>query len=430
MPAAVRTNPVASAVTSIAAVSSRTAVAGGSRRPSRAADAPSRTLASSGRVIATITAGTPGPSGHPSAAPSEAPRPPGSGRPRSGRARRPGPPRSPAAATSAAPSPTHPSPPGRPAPRRRSPARQARGSARLSRAVGSARSARWCRPARRRARPAPRRRSTAARPHPGRRAPPARVRPADVHRPCRPPPQLLRLTVVSTTAVGRTSVPRPASPTEHPHAPRHHQRRGAERPGPAQPALRPRHARGVPGALRRDRAAGRVLPARGLAAVHRRAAVRHRPPAPLHLSLPTVLVAAAAGALAGAQTGFWIGRRVGPPLLDRPDRPRLHAGVTRARAALDRYGNAKAIVLARFIPVVRTVLNPLAGAVGVPVRTFTVWQVAGGLLWSLGLTLAGYALGSRIPNVDRYLLPIVAVIVVASLIPVALELLRGRARSR
>jgi membrane-associated protein len=152
--------------------------------------------------------------------------------------------------------------------------------------------------------------------------------------------------------------------------------------------------------------------------------------APLHLSLPAVLIAAAAGALLGAQVGFWIGRRVGPPLLDQPDRPRLHAGVTRARAALDRYGNAKAIVLARFIPVVRTVLNPLAGAVGVPVRTFTVWQVAGGLLWSLGVTLAGYALGSRIPNVDRYLLPIVAVIVVVSLIPVALEVRRSRARSR
>src|SRR3954447_4348043 len=56
--------------------------------------------------------------------------------------------------------------------------------------------------------------------------------------------------------------------------------------------------------------------------------------APLHLSLPAVLIAAA-GALTGAQVGYWIGRRVGPRLLDRPDRPRLHAGVTRARAALD-----------------------------------------------------------------------------------------------
>jgi membrane-associated protein len=143
-----------------------------------------------------------------------------------------------------------------------------------------------------------------------------------------------------------------------------------------------------------------------------------------------VLIAAAVGALTGAQVGYGIGRRVGPPLLAHPDRPRLQVGVVRARAALDRYGPAKAIVLARFIPLVRTVLNPLAGAVGVPVRTFTIWQVARGLLWSLGVTLAGYALGSRIRNVDRYLLPIVAVIVLVSLIPVALELFGGRARSR
>jgi membrane protein YqaA with SNARE-associated domain len=67
--------------------------------------------------------------------------------------------------------------------------------------------------------------------------------------------------------------------------------------------------------------------------------------APVHLSLPAVLIAAAIGALTGAQVGYWIGRRAGPGLLDRPDRPRLHAGVVRAREALDRYGNAKAIVL-------------------------------------------------------------------------------------
>jgi membrane-associated protein len=78
--------------------------------------------------------------------------------------------------------------------------------------------------------------------------------------------------------------------------------------------------------------------------------------------------------------------------------------------------------------VVRTVLNPLAGTVGVPARVFTLWQVIGGLVWSLGVTLAGYALGSRIPDIDRYLLPIVAVIIVLSLIPVALELRRGRSR--
>jgi membrane-associated protein len=146
----------------------------------------------------------------------------------------------------------------------------------------------------------------------------------------------------------------------------------------------------------------------------------------LHLSLPAVLVAAAAGAVVGAQVGYLIGRRAGPRLLDRPDRPRLQDAVHRSRAALDRYGTGKAIVLARFIPLVRTVVNPLAGTVGVPVRVFTLWQVVGGLVWSLGVTLAGYALGKRIPSIDRYLLPIVAVIIVLSLIPVGLELLRAR----
>jgi len=150
--------------------------------------------------------------------------------------------------------------------------------------------------------------------------------------------------------------------------------------------------------------------------------------AAVHLSLPVVLVAAVAGALLGAQVGYLIGRRAGPRLLDRPDRPRLQDAVNRARVALDRYGAGKAIVLARFIPLVRTVLNPMAGTVGVPVRVFTLWQVVGGVVWSVGLTLAGYALGSRIPNVDKYLLPIVALIIVVSLIPVALEVRRSRAR--
>jgi membrane-associated protein len=144
------------------------------------------------------------------------------------------------------------------------------------------------------------------------------------------------------------------------------------------------------------------------------------------LSLPALLVAAAVGALAGSQCGYLLGRKAGGALLARSRSARLQEGARRAEELLERYGHAKAIVLARFVPVVRTVLNPMAGALQVPVRTFTVWQVAGGLLWSLGLTLAGYALGSSVPNVDKYLLPMVAVIVLVSLIPVALEVLRSR----
>ncbi|KOV67591.1 DedA family protein [Streptomyces sp. MMG1121] len=150
----------------------------------------------------------------------------------------------------------------------------------------------------------------------------------------------------------------------------------------------------------------------------------------LHLSLGPLLVSAAVGALAGAQCGYLLGRKAGGALLTRSRSKKLHEGAQRAEELLERYGHAKAVVLARFVPVVRTVLNPMAGALGVPARTFTIWQVAGGLVWSLGLTLGGYALGSSIPNVDRYLLPMVALIVVVSLIPLLAEVLRSRRAAR
>ncbi|WP_078862129.1 DedA family protein [Streptomyces sp. NRRL F-5123] len=146
----------------------------------------------------------------------------------------------------------------------------------------------------------------------------------------------------------------------------------------------------------------------------------------VHLTLWQVLLASVAGALLGAQTGYVLGRRGGPALLARTKNARLHEGAARATELLDRYGHAKAVVLARFVPVVRTVLNPLAGALGVPARTFALWQVVGGAVWSAGLVLGGYALGSSVPHVDTYLLPIVAVIVVISLAPLVREVLRGR----
>lgn len=151
-----------------------------------------------------------------------------------------------------------------------------------------------------------------------------------------------------------------------------------------------------------------------------------RATAAVHLSLPLVLLAAVVGALSGAQVGFVIGRRGGQPLLRRVRNRHLHAGLERADEMFARYGYPKAIVLARFIPVVRTVLNPLAGILAVPTRLFTLWQVVGGVLWSIGVTLAGYALGASIPGIDKYLLPAIAVIVIISVIPIGLELLRAR----
>ncbi|MGI5138258.1 MULTISPECIES: DedA family protein [unclassified Streptomyces] len=149
-----------------------------------------------------------------------------------------------------------------------------------------------------------------------------------------------------------------------------------------------------------------------------------------HLPLLPVLACAAAGTIAGAQVGFWTGRRAGRAALARVGNQRLRAGADRAERLLARYGYAKAAVLGRFIPVVRTVLNPVAGALGVPVRAFTLWQAIGGLAWSQSLVLGGYWLGDSVRHPDAYLVPAVATVVVASLVPVALEVLRGRRTER
>ena len=150
----------------------------------------------------------------------------------------------------------------------------------------------------------------------------------------------------------------------------------------------------------------------------------------VHLNLAAVLVCAVVGALAGAQVGYVIGAKGGKALLARSKSKQLQHGTVRADEILAKYGHAKAIVLARFIPVIRTVLNPMAGALGVPVRTFTVWQIVGGLLWTVGVTMAGYGLGNTVPNIDTYLLPIIALIVVLSVIPIGLELMRSRKAAR
>ena len=149
----------------------------------------------------------------------------------------------------------------------------------------------------------------------------------------------------------------------------------------------------------------------------------------LHLALLPALVLAAIGAVAGAQTGFLIGRRLGPAMLEREDRPRLLAATQRATASLERYGVGKAVVLARFVPLVRTVMNPLAGALRVDAGRFTRWQVLGGVVWTCGVLLLGHFLGKAIPSIDRYLLPIIAVIVAVSLLPVLVELRRSRVRA-
>jgi len=147
--------------------------------------------------------------------------------------------------------------------------------------------------------------------------------------------------------------------------------------------------------------------------------------ATVHLQLGWVLVAVVVGALAGSQTGFVLGRSAGPRwITDR--RPRIVAAKAKTAEFIEHYGVRKAIVLSRFVPIVRTAMSPLLGSLQVSARTFTLWQVLSGLTWTIAITLVGWGVGSHIKNIDHYLLPIVAVIVAISLLPIALELRKSR----
>jgi membrane-associated protein len=92
-----------------------------------------------------------------------------------------------------------------------------------------------------------------------------------------------------------------------------------------------------------------------------------------------------------------------------------------------KYGLGKALILSHFIPFVRTLLNPLCGIVGIPANKFFLWNVIGSYLWTVGIISAGYLLGEKLQgSVDKYLLPIVALIILASLTPIALEIVKNR----
>ncbi|MGH9042316.1 MAG: DedA family protein [Acidimicrobiia bacterium] len=144
------------------------------------------------------------------------------------------------------------------------------------------------------------------------------------------------------------------------------------------------------------------------------------------LNFPVILVGCSIAAIAGDQVGYAFGARVGPALFRRPDsRIFKQEHVEKARHYFERHGS-KTIVLARFVPIVRTFAPILAGVGGMRYRTFVTFNIAGGLLWAVGVTSLGYALGESIPDIDRYLYPIIGLIIVLSLLPVALEIMRSR----
>ncbi|RJQ33955.1 hypothetical protein C4568_03415 [Candidatus Parcubacteria bacterium] len=138
--------------------------------------------------------------------------------------------------------------------------------------------------------------------------------------------------------------------------------------------------------------------------------------------IPLITIAA----ILGDNAGYWIGRKFGVKLFLRPDsRFFKHSHLERAKRFYDAYGT-RAILLGRFVPIVRTFAPIVAGIVGMNYRTFAMYNVIGALAWGAGVTSLGYFLGTKVPIIGEYLTPIILTIIFVSCIPLAWDLIKKR----
>lgn len=137
-----------------------------------------------------------------------------------------------------------------------------------------------------------------------------------------------------------------------------------------------------------------------------------------YLDLTTLVLGFFVFAVLGDSIGYYIGAKFGPKIFAKENSilfQKKH--LSRAQSFYDKHGG-KTIILARFIPVIRAFAPVVAGAGKMNYKRFITFNLVGGALWAIGVTSAGYYLGSLIPDVDKYLLPIIGLIIIASLLPV------------
>ena len=140
------------------------------------------------------------------------------------------------------------------------------------------------------------------------------------------------------------------------------------------------------------------------------------------LDIGILLVILTIAAILGDNVGYWFGKKTGSRIFSRDESLLFRRkNLLAAQAFYDRHGG-KTIVLARFIPFIRTFAPIVAGAVEMPFRRFFTFNLVGGLLWAVGVTLAGYYLGQMIPDIDRYFLVVVGAVILVSALPAALHI--------
>ena len=145
-----------------------------------------------------------------------------------------------------------------------------------------------------------------------------------------------------------------------------------------------------------------------------------------YLNIALVVLICFAAAVIGDSFGYAFGLYLGPKIFNKTDSIFFHKKhLVRAEEFYKKYGK-KTLILARFVPVVRTFAPILAGVGQMSYGTFFAYNVIGGAIWGIGLPLVGYFLGSMVPNIDRYLLPIILGIIFVSFLPIVFEYIKAK----
>jgi membrane-associated protein len=145
-----------------------------------------------------------------------------------------------------------------------------------------------------------------------------------------------------------------------------------------------------------------------------------------HLHVSELLLLVPLCAIVGDQIGYWIGRKAGHALYQREDSlvfRKRH--LQRAHEFYEKYGG-KTVILARFVPIIRTFCPPVAGAAEMSYGRYVAYDVVGGLLWGGGMILVGYSLGRQVPNISENIHYVIAIVIFLSLLPPIIGVLRAR----
>lgn len=149
-----------------------------------------------------------------------------------------------------------------------------------------------------------------------------------------------------------------------------------------------------------------------------------------HLNIFILVIGSFFAAVLGDSVGYWFGKKIGPELFKKEHSFFFNKKHIQSSRKFFEKNGRKTVVLARFMPVVRTFTPIIAGVAEMEYTTFLSFNIIGGFIWTAGLCLLGFFLGKNIPNVDHYLLPIIVLIIIISFIPSIVHFSRGQNKNK